>query len=994
MSIRSMNSRALSKGEENSDSGPFRLANSKSTPSTRVALQDVTNRRPVAESTPARNMNLALLNRKVAARTYQSSGNSLAVPSVTGSSVVPSVVSNVTRESIPETHSVDYYSGGVHGICSPLGCGMSLPIDDFSPVGVNPYKFNHMEAARNAIENGGTLHYSRMCSPFSSTNVINDYTCKAIDMPAIKAEQAATKQALFIEEVSKTGIDSSETEWYEDGNDGTLSILSIETIDIVDNHALDIESEYVQERLLILEKENIILQQQVVDAHEDCRRMQEEIESNDGLQAELNQDLQRELALKMAEMKEIQSDLDDKSCQVEQLEQVATSMEQINSGLSDELRSALNMLDDAHERDSAAAQIKDVEEKSNTRVTFDDLSEAEQASIRTVAASEAMEMVTMKQNVIQSLEDDLQKLTDQLQKQAEQLVQYQTRVSTLDAEMASNATKITNLLAERDELIKTSKQSSTEQAQTATQAQVALAAKCEELHAIEMRAEVLENELKYKDEELMMLLQSSVQSSDIAAKKLSKVESQLSEKTTALKSANETNASYLKRHTAFEQKEQELLQVRDENTQQIEELQYALKAALIEKESMKQVSDGLQRDADKCQAKIHELEDSLKSSVQVHMSRLTEQKVKDADYVKARKDLTNAKIKITELESNLRTLRLGGTSVSSSRSPSFHIASPFGGGVTPIANSRSMDGSDVIPAPTPPGSAVGHAASSLSSTISLLESQVFLLEGQCKESHMENLQLREQYEASKRDIVSITDELHRSRSSLEKQLKSSTESESELASKVCDLNAQLEQLMNYSMKLTSELSKSKECEKNNVAMVTSLETEMHSLRTQLSHSTNSQREEEVAYTMKAQAEEVEHWKKKLVGLEREYDKVLDTITKAKASKVRRYNKYVNLQQDYKIVVAQVERLVSENSDLRARHKVFVKTVEAALVGGEGKIALDKFKAKDALPGSEAHNRSLLEMSQELMDGHHASTLSDIEDASDSDEIGISPQRCF
>tara|TARA_B110000090_G_scaffold189060_1_gene219749 strand:- start:151 stop:564 length:414 start_codon:yes stop_codon:yes gene_type:complete len=72
----------------------------------------------------------------------------------------------------------------------------------------------------------------------------------------------------------------------------------------------------------------------------------------------------------------------------------------------------------------------------------------------------------------------------------------------------------------------------------------------------------------------------------------------------------------------------------------------------------------------------------------------------------------------------------------------------------------------------------------------------------------------------------------------------------------------------------------------------------------------------------------------------------ETIDKAKVSKAKRYNKYVSLQQDYKLVVAQVERLVSENHDLRTRHKAFVKTVEKALVGGEGNLAMGHFNKDD------------------------------------------------
>ena len=64
-----------------------------------------------------------------------------------------------------------------------------------------------------------------------------------------------------------------------------------------------------------------------------------------------------------------------------------------------------------------------------------------------------------------------------------------------------------------------------------------------------------------------------------------------------------------------------------------------------------------------------------------------------------------------------------------------------------------------------------------------------------------------------------------------------------------------------------------------------------------------------------------------------------TLEKAKQSKIKRYNKYIALQNEYKVVVAQVRKLLTENGELKARHKSFVRTVEQTLVGGEGKAAL-------------------------------------------------------
>ena len=1035
----------------------------------RPGLADITNTRAANITTPARNMNLALLGKK-GARSYLTQGTGLVVPSVkldtkhtvpvsasagpgsasgstatgfttsttnTGadamsmSSKVSSLygpramgslgsMSTMGPGTMGDTSSMMHMGMGGMALSrdhtsSPLGCGLALPVDDFAPMGVNPHKFTHLEAARDAFENGGAVHHHRISSSFAHTEVIMNYVDRDIDMHAVRRMQHEEHmQILRIqaqEAMEFLAIPASGAEWYEDDDkDASLSNLSIDTIEMVDNHAMDaIEGEFVQERLNSLEEANKELQEQLDEARLDCVRMQSDIEAGDGLHNEMNQQLLIELAAKNDEVLHLKATVEEKNGVVAELEQVAVSMEQMNTGLSEELRGALNMVDDARDRE---------EEMSATAASrqMQSISESEHASEEFVLLraqeEEAQELVQLKQNVIGSLEEEISILSEQLQGQANTLAEYQKKVIDLEECKVANVQKIADLeekqkkrlnhlekankdLEENNTKISAEKSTASTQVQTV---QAALNAKCDQLLSTLQRAEMLEDELKYKDEELMMLLQSSVQSSDIAAKKLEKVEMQLLDKTSALKSANETSANYLKRHNAFEHKEQEMIRVRDSHTKQIEELQGLLNQANVEKDMIETTSQDLQTEASSCHNKIRELENTLKTTVELHMVRLNDQKERDVDVQRTRKDLNKAKIKITELESNIRKLRLSTSSqVPSSRSPaSFQLTSPFADVATPIAH--SLDTSDIIPAPTPPGSSSGQAASSLSSTISLLESQMYLLESKCKETTQENELLREKYDASQRDIESITDELHRSRSSLEKQLKGSTESESELATKVCDLNAQLEQLMSYSMKLTGELSQSKETEMQQMSTVQSQQAEMDFLRSKLAHSSNSHREEEVAYNLKQKEQEVEHWKTRLTNVEREHEKLVDAMAKAKQSKVRRYNKYMNLQQDYKLMVAQVERLVSENSDLRQRHKVFVKTVEAALVGGEGKIALDKFKERDSLPGSEAANRSILEMSQELIDDHMINTMSDIDEASDVEAekngVSVSPKRCF
>jgi hypothetical protein len=990
----------------------------------RVGLSDITNVAKVGTTTtkintPVKSMNLALLAKKTT-RAYQAPQMQMQQPTPTVIITSATCVSPVSSLNLNTNHS-NLINTNCCISSSPMGSGVMLPVDEnFSSSGVNPIRFNRIEAARNALEGYGSLNNSqRISSPLQLTNLIQNYVERGNIMNKTNEEkenQLKLQQKLASSSNSNTVDDDdfsnseASREWYEyiENKDASLQDLDytadISTIGVglIDT----IETEYVQERLSVLEQANTILENKLVEERENRAKLEADILRGENMVEELKLNLRQTIDTadeKVVTIHTLQAELEERSNKVAEMEQVTSDMERMNGLLSEELQAAINMANDVNATTTESIAAASIAASVKSPLVFDALPLEEQERIKNEMTEDNIEMISNKQEVINTLENEINALNEQMHIQAEMLIANQEKIDSLEKQKIT-LTQAVGL--------------SHEQKKVVNDAQMELNRKNEHIRVTELKMDSLENELKYKDEELMLLLQSSVQSSDIAANKLVKVEAQLTEKTTALRKLQEVNSSYLKNFTNSERKEQELMQIKETQERKLLEVQEDLDTALEEKEALTTKAASLSEERDQCYIKIEGLEESLKTAVHAHKTKVIELKESQATNSATTKQLRIAKTKIAELEGTIKSLRISTNQLQAEvrSSPAFRISSinmdiNSAGGpssqspLTPaVMNSISnMNTGASLIGPTPQSITSTNSNSvstSLQSTISLLESQVNNLEIQRNEMSKENEKMKENYEASQRDVESITDELHRSRNSLEKQLKSSTDSEAELANKVCGLNSQLEQLMNYSLKLTSELSKSKENElgaENNVA---TLETELTALRMQLTHANNPKREEEIQYSYEAQQREIEHWKKKLSQIETQYEKSIVTIEKAKQSKARRYNKYINLQQDYKLVVAQVERLVSENTDLRSRHKSFVKTVENALVGGEGKRALDKFNRANSIvdgasPGEyakEARNRSILEMSQEVLrDGRDddSELLSDIEEVSDNES---SPAR--
>jgi len=720
----------------------------------------------------------------------------------------------------------------------------------------------------------------------------------------------------------------------------------------------------VRARVALLEQDNAALEKQLAQARRTANKV-DEIGNINAKISEVAQQLKGEVDTKEAEIRQMRVVLEKNSQELELLRQTVQTMETMNGVLNDELTNAQEIMNDIREDPSKFSSPATCRSYIISSVGS---AENERERLR----------LDMQHEGDSSLRQELQAMREQLEMQTELLNKGQEDVARLENEK--------NMLVNS---------AGREYVKQLREQRAQLQTKSEALQLTQQRMDALKEELQYKDDELMTLLQSSIQSSDLSQGKVAKLEEQLAEKTATLQVAQKTSASYLKRQVEYENKENEFIKLQETHAHQILELESLLKTSQADTAQLSGRIAHMQDENASAKHKVEELEEHLRRERGKHAEHLKDFQNKEGEFVVTRKDLLKAKTKISELEDTVRSLQTASMIVPPARSPAFgQVAmSPFA-----AATPNGMNMSEIGAVATPAHANMTQTSSPLSSTISLLETQVMSLEKKCQETSTENAKLLEQYEASQRQLEYITDELQRGRSSLEKQLKSRAESESELAGKVCDLNAQLEQLMQYSMKLTGELAKSKEQEISLEKQLKQMSTDLTKLRTQIMNDENPRREEELVHKIQEKDMVIEEWKSKAKHLESEVERALMLLGKAKQSKIRRYNKYASLQQDYQLVVAQAERVASENADMRSRHKIFVKTVEAALIGGEGKMALAKYaKERGESPGGAGGdnftpaNRSLLNLTQEFAHTHldMDADLSDIEETEDE-----SPTRLF
>jgi len=939
--------------DENRTTNPLKIMTpSKQLPTkTRQGLLDITNvqSQSFKVNSTSKSMNLALLGKKSGGR-----------PAAYVAVMTPK--SDLTTPTIKAVHKASVLSS-LYVSCSPfttnMGSPCTLPTDDFSAVGINPLRYRRMEAARDIIVDSGLLHTSRICSPLVLTD---EMQCRMFNNRAPTARapivqvstQSPPRPSLSPEcstPVPHTSAQATpDTEWY------------ISSVPVPAPRDCD-EMESVRARLALLELDNAALEKQLTDARRTADKV-DEVGNINAKISEVAQQLKGEVDAKEAEIRQMKVVLERNAQELELLRQTVQTMETMNGALNDELSNAHEMMNDIRE---------DPSKFSSPATCRSDII----SSVDSAESGRERRQLDMQQEGDSNLQEELDAMREKLEMQTELLKKGHEDVIRLENEK--------NMLVNS---------AGREYAKQLRDLQLQLQTKSEALQLTQQRMDALKEELQYKDDELMTLLQSSIQSSDLSQGKVAKLEEQLAEKAAAVQAAQKTSASYLKRQVEYESKEKEFIQVQESHAHQMLELESLLKTSQADAAQLSGSIAQMQDENARAKHKIEELEEHLRREIDKHAEQLKGFQNKEGEFVVTRKDLLKAKTKISELEATIRNLRATHMVVPHARSPAFgHVAmSPF-----TAATPNGMNMSEIVATPAHTNST--STTSPLSSTISLLETQVMSLEKKCHETSTENAKLMEEYEASQRQLEYITDELQRGRSSLEKQLKSRAESESELAGKVCDLNAQLEQLMQYSMKLTGELAKSKEQEMALERQLKQMSSELTSLRTQIMNDENPRREEELQHKLQEKDTVIEEMKSKAMHLESEVERALMLLGKAKQSKIRRYNKYVSLQQDYQLVVAQAERVASENADMRSRHKVFVKTVEAALIGGEGKMALAKYaKERGESPGGAGGtdgftpaNRSLLNLTQEFAHTHldMDADLSDIEEQEDE-----SPTRLF
>ena len=499
------------------------------------------------------------------------------------------------------------------------------------------------------------------------------------------------------------------------------------------------------------------------------------------------------------------------------------------------------------------------------------------------------------------------------------------------------------------------------------------------LHAKEMALEHAESELSTlrqnlatKEDELMTLLHSSVQSSDIATAKLQREKESLVAARAELETARERIALLTERDVS---RGAELESLRASLTSEI-------KSLTSEKSELRQSCNGYRISLDSAKERMRSLEMAIQAGTvsmrSPAMNRDSAQNSPASDTFASPASSEGGvsdKARIAALESDLRMAR--DLLVQFNRSKSDKIASMEAllSALEIEEKEACRDGKDHA---NGDDDTVSTIATSKSQKLEKsLVAKFIKSEERCKALLIELTSTQEEHEKAQRTIKHLTEEFERSKELLEKQLSCSSSSTGELANKMCDMNEKVEQLMQYSLKLTEELHTSKEKEAHLAETVDSMHVQLEDVRRERDRLTSQlhdvthqvdimstqddippalggeekeqcsdDAEAAITYDLQALRRQISEkdgllmeWQAKYTEMSSQMENAASTLEKAKQSKIKRYNKYLALQNEYKVVVAQVRRLLAENGELKARHKSFVRTVEQTLVGGEGKAAL-------------------------------------------------------
>ena len=847
---------------------------------------------------------------------------------------------------------------------------VKLPVDDFVINGICAHKVQATKRALAIVNPPDVTKTKGMASPFSPLSDIQSYKAGTRVQDVIRP----TPQIIdFAKEAMVKHMKMKSKERRNDTLDCTWDKKKDESC---------LESSFIHDEMEDDEEGDGVTNMSSVErmlAHEQGHEQEgeEKVEAQPDAQCEMRalSDANQELEKALFEAKVKCARIDEVSTINENISRVATSLRADRDGKALEVNALQNKLREAKDT---------IKLLQNQITSLDNLNSQlceEMASNQTILENKSARLEEMQELVIGA--SPIQSpLKDELESYSRQLSAKESEVHDLKREVASMAdAAVENRRA----------------AQTATEELHVLQVKYnevrEQLHghqsahgeqeeewqarfqAKEMALEHAETELstmrrklEAKEDELMTLLHSSVQSSDIATAKLQKERETLIAVQSELETANERLAR--------------LTEIDVDRSAEFDALRTALtaeiKALTDEKSELRQSCNGYRISLDSTRERLRSLETAIQAGQvsmrspsvnrdSTHSSPASDTFASPADNAQGVSD----KARIVALEADLRTAR--DLLVQFSRSKDDKIAS-MEALLSALEEEEAEEGENES---TNDDGTVSTATHSVKLERGLVK-RFLKSEERCKELLLELTSSQEEHDKAQRTIKHLTEEFERSKALLEKQLSSSSSSTGELAHKMCDMNEKVEHLMQYSLKLTEELTASKESESHLQETVDSMRVQIEAVKRErdllsgqlhdVTHQVDimstldeippAEREGEggemdsdhptmaLTYDLQKLQREVKEkddlltqWESKYSEMSRQMETAAITLEKAKTSKVKRYNKYVALQNEYKNVVAQVRKLLAENGDLKARHKTFVRTVEQTLVGGEGKAAL-------------------------------------------------------
>ncbi len=591
-----------------------------------------------------------------------------------------------------------------------------------------------------------------------------------------------------------------------------------------------------------------------------------------------------DMAAKTALCDDLQSQLTDARASVSALELDMNKLENSKENLQSQLEASQRTVE---EQESTIAGLKLTFEQERRQLQLrHDLEEEAEKQRRSPLKDE-----------LQSKSDDLllrEKEVDALQREIDDLKEVLSRHETT----ISDNKETESVLEVRHKEMNSRHETLTN---TLTEMESRLIAKEEGLKHASLEVENLKTELNAKDEELMMLLQSSVQSTEISGEKLLAAE-----------------RKYIELENELNEARNMIDRLQSNESSRNSEVQMVREALTSEMQELASQNSILKQDLSKLQH-MYDTNALVKTNVigEEGSSGNSSDNDNGSD-----KDLS---VKTQFLQDQLASLREGLTALCSLQD--IKVAS-----VQSLLSLITEDGEGL--------------------TLKDTGASAMVLQEANKTLTLERDTLSDTLQSTLSQLNRLQEDSKKNNDMLSRELQSSQATSLDLTRKLAEMSFKVDDLNTHTRKLEDDITKYQEealkqattieelralssADESSIVEVESGDYARMTHKT-LSRLINSSSDQQVVHLAKqVQQKEnlLEEWALRYEHIEEEFRKAATIIEKARASKIRRYNKYTALQQDYGQANLQISSLEKENGDLKRRHKDFVRSVEEALIGG-------------------------------------------------------------